>query len=848
MLFYRWLISYWWSRISNQFDGIGDIFTIDRSNDTNNDIIAKNDNTDKSTWSNKSNNEKRWIINEDQVRQIKDRNNVIINPIADWYYEIIARDTSSLPSFIETTKYIIPEPISTKSCDINYSYWNLRPEHLNYNWFIYEYINSHKDKDVLIALLDSWIDWNNKTLKWHTAVNLNEVNDGKDSDQDWYVDDIAWVNIVSWNWNTQDSNGHWTHVAWIILQTFPNASILPIKLTDWDTEYIDEYSIIKWLRYAIDANVDVISMSFWWEWSNEVTKTLIKEATDKWIVVIAAAWNEWEDVSWYYPASYTGVINVGSVGQNWISSFSNTNTDTLLPWECIRSYWFNEQKVFWWWTSMAAPHLAWVLWTYLSIWKTLWNESEILSIINKNSKTVNKNKILDASKLFWLEKDNNNAYKYIWSIESTLETIQSKLNKLQNSKFTEQDVTSIASYKSTLAANATNLSNLYNKLWINNWFGIELKKDIDEYNNFLNQLNIWWLYLETDWGTLKNSLWVRSCYSDYDTVCDTFSVIITKWVSLPANGTENYSTMEDWQTAIEFEIFQWENSKASLNKKLWSVTISGLPSKSKWEAWAKVYFSVDSNWKLQATATDVDNVNNSRKVTINSVARNTVIITWDNYYKVKSAIDELIVKTDNLKKKIKNFNSLNPFDYIPESLSWSYIISKKEFIIPEFQEKEEIKNNEVSTWSKSDILENIKVEEVIDWDTIRVTLNGQSQKIRLIWVDAPESYDTRYGYTECFWTESSKYLKKLLSNKTIWLEYDSTQWRYDKYDRVLAYVFLNWENINEKIIADWYGWEYTYNLPYKYQKEFKEAQSNASKSNKWLWNENTCNWEKKAWN
>ena len=74
----------------------------------------------------------------------------------------------------------------------------------------------------------------------------------------------------------------------------------------------------------------------------------------------------------------------------------------------------------------------------------------------------------------------------------------------------------------------------------------------------------------------------------------------------------------------------------------------------------------------------------------------------------------------------------------------------------------------------------------------------------MIWVDAPESYDTRYSYTECFWTVSSKYLKNLLSNKKIWLEYDNTQWRYDKYDRILAYVFLNWENINKKIISDWY--------------------------------------------
>jgi micrococcal nuclease len=43
------------------------------------------------------------------------------------------------------------------------------------------------------------------------------------------------------------------------------------------------------------------------------------------------------------------------------------------------------------------------------------------------------------------------------------------------------------------------------------------------------------------------------------------------------------------------------------------------------------------------------------------------------------------------------------------------------------------------------------------------------------------------------------------------------------------------------MIADGYGWEYTYNLPYKYQTEFKEAMKSAEKNNLGLWNENACN-------
>jgi endonuclease YncB( thermonuclease family) len=43
------------------------------------------------------------------------------------------------------------------------------------------------------------------------------------------------------------------------------------------------------------------------------------------------------------------------------------------------------------------------------------------------------------------------------------------------------------------------------------------------------------------------------------------------------------------------------------------------------------------------------------------------------------------------------------------------------------------------------------------------------------------------------------------------------------------------------MIADGYGWEYTYNFPYKYQTEFKEAMKSAEKNYLGLWNENACN-------
>lgn len=142
----------------------------------------------------------------------------------------------------------------------------------------------------------------------------------------------------------------------------------------------------------------------------------------------------------------------------------------------------------------------------------------------------------------------------------------------------------------------------------------------------------------------------------------------------------------------------------------------------------------------------------------------------------------------------------------------------------------------------------LKLDSVIDWDTIKIiNENWELKSIRMIGLDSPESYATRYGYTECFWKEASNHLKILLKNATeIQLEFDPTQWTTDKYWRLLGYVFYNWVNINQKMIADGYWWEYTYNLPYKYQTEFKEAMDYAEKNNLWLWAENACNWERIA--
>lgn len=136
---------------------------------------------------------------------------------------------------------------------------------------------------------------------------------------------------------------------------------------------------------------------------------------------------------------------------------------------------------------------------------------------------------------------------------------------------------------------------------------------------------------------------------------------------------------------------------------------------------------------------------------------------------------------------------------------------------------------------------------VVDGDTIKILYEGEETSVRLIWVDTPEKYSTRYGYAECFGEEASTYLNNLLVGvNEVQIEFDDTQGTYDKYWRLLWYLFVNGENYNQKIIEDGYAREYTYKTPYHYQSIFKEAQKNAESWNRWLWNIQTCNGERKS--
>lgn len=131
------------------------------------------------------------------------------------------------------------------------------------------------------------------------------------------------------------------------------------------------------------------------------------------------------------------------------------------------------------------------------------------------------------------------------------------------------------------------------------------------------------------------------------------------------------------------------------------------------------------------------------------------------------------------------------------------------------------------------------VTRIVDGDTIWVDDSGHRRKVRLLGIDTPETRDPRKP-VQCFGVEASNRAKEALAGKHVYLEFDQTQGDVDKYGRTLAYVWVGNELFNLDQIRGGYAFEYTYDLPYRYQGLFKEAERQARESQAGLWNSSAC--------
>jgi len=137
-----------------------------------------------------------------------------------------------------------------------------------------------------------------------------------------------------------------------------------------------------------------------------------------------------------------------------------------------------------------------------------------------------------------------------------------------------------------------------------------------------------------------------------------------------------------------------------------------------------------------------------------------------------------------------------------------------------------------------------QVLDVVDGDTLDVLIGGRQERVRLIGVDTPETKHPRKP-VECYGPEASQFTKETLEGRKVWLTYKPSE-RYDKYGRLLAYVWLNLDGdpelelFNEELVRGGYARVYPF-FHFRYLDEFRSLEAWARKQGVGLWGE--CSFE-----
>jgi micrococcal nuclease len=129
-------------------------------------------------------------------------------------------------------------------------------------------------------------------------------------------------------------------------------------------------------------------------------------------------------------------------------------------------------------------------------------------------------------------------------------------------------------------------------------------------------------------------------------------------------------------------------------------------------------------------------------------------------------------------------------------------------------------------------LEAGKVTRVVDGDTIHVEIAGKDYRLRYIGMDTPETVDPRRP-VGCYGAEASERNRQLVEGRTVGLEKDVSE--TDSFGRLLRYVWVEDEMVNEALVEEGYALAATYPPDVRYSGVFASLQAQAREGKRGLW-------------
>lgn len=138
------------------------------------------------------------------------------------------------------------------------------------------------------------------------------------------------------------------------------------------------------------------------------------------------------------------------------------------------------------------------------------------------------------------------------------------------------------------------------------------------------------------------------------------------------------------------------------------------------------------------------------------------------------------------------------------------------------------------TISPTPVGEFVAIDSVVDGDTVKVHYKGKLETVRLLLIDTPESVHPSKPI-QPFGKDASLYLKALLKKgETVQLEVGNPS--RDNYGRLLAYIWLDGDLLNERMVSYGYA-RVAYIIPpnTKYLDELLAAQEQAQARKTGIW-------------
>ena len=121
------------------------------------------------------------------------------------------------------------------------------------------------------------------------------------------------------------------------------------------------------------------------------------------------------------------------------------------------------------------------------------------------------------------------------------------------------------------------------------------------------------------------------------------------------------------------------------------------------------------------------------------------------------------------------------------------------------------------------------VHRVIDGDTFVLSTG---ERVRFIGMDTPETHHPRKP-KEPYGKEATKFTKKMVEGKYVELKYDKQ--RYDRYKRLLAYVYVDGIFLNAELVKRGLARATEYKPNVKYSKLFKKLERQAKAKKLGIW-------------